>query len=447
MACRTRPVRSISRDRADPIEGPHHWLAMKNWARNYVYGARRVHEPRSIDEVQAIVRTAPALRVLGSRHSFSDIADTAGDLISLAALPRLIEIDRRGEMVTVDGGIRYGEVCVALDAAGGALHNLASLPHISVAGACATGTHGSGDGHGNLSTAVLAMEVVRADGEIETIDGSDADGLAAAAVSLGALGVVTRLTLRTQPTMLVRQDVYEDLPVDAFVDHFDELASAADSVSFFTEWGVNPVIDQVWLKRRVTVDDPYEPAGELHGASLATIERHPIRRLTAEACTAQLGVPGPWHERLPHFRMDHTPSSGDEIQSEYFIGRGDAVAAFVALLALRDRLAGLIQVSEIRTIAADDIWLSPASGRPTVAFHFTWKPDTDAVNAILPLVERALAPYQPRPHWGKAFTMAPPDVRAGYPRLPAFERFARTLDPAGTFHNAFLRRYAFTGSD
>ncbi len=428
-------------------ERPHHWLAMKNWAGNFVYGARHVHEPRSIDELQGIVRASSALRAIGSRHSFNDIADTTGDLISLAALPRTIEIDRAGETVTVDGGTRYGEVSAALHAAGGALHNLASLPHISVAGACATGTHGSGDGHGNLSTAVLAMDVVRADGEIETIDATDGDGLAAAAVSLGALGVVTRLTLRTQAATLVRQDVYEDLPVDAFVEHFDELASAADSVSFFTEWDANPVIDQVWLKRRVTVGDPYEPPGDLYGAIRATVERHPIRRMTAEACTPQLGVPGPWHERLPHFRMDHTPSSGAEIQSEYFVGRGDAMAAFAALLALRDRLADLIQVSEIRTVAADDLWLSPASGRPTVAFHFTWKPDTDAVNAILPLVERVLAPYQPRPHWGKAFTMAPPDVRAGYPRLPAFTEFARRLDPDGTFHNAFLRRYVFTDPD
>ena len=419
---------------------------MKNWAGNYTYGARRVHEPRSIDELQGIVSASSALRVLGSRHSFNGIADTNGDLISLAELPRMIEIDRGGETVTVDGGVRYGDVCVALDAAGGALHNLASLPHISVAGACATGTHGSGDGHGNLSTAVLAMDVVRPDGEVETIDGRNADGLAAAAVSLGALGVVTRLTLRTQPATLVRQDVYEDLPVDAFIDHFDELASTADSVSFFTEWGANPVIDQVWLKRRVTVGDPYEPPGELHGAIRAAVERHPIRRMSAEASTAQLGVPGPWHERLPHFRMDHMPSSGAEIQSEYFVGRGDAMAAFVALLALRDRLAGLIQVSEVRTIAADDLWLSPASGRPTVAFHFTWKPDTDAVAAILPLVERALAPYQPRPHWGKAFAMAPADVRAGYPRLPAFAELARGFDPGGTFRNEFLRRYVFTDS-
>jgi xylitol oxidase len=420
---------------------------MRNWAGNYAFGARRLHEPRSVAEIQEIVRAASNLRVLGSRHSFNAIADTGGDLISLAALPRVIEIDRRGETVTIDGGIRYGDVSAALHAAGGALHNLASLPHISVAGACATGTHGSGDGHGNLSTAVQAMDVVRGDGEIETIDGGRADDLAGAAVSLGALGVVTRLTLRTQPTTLVRQDVYEDLPVDAFVDQFEELASAADSVSFFTEWGERPVIDQVWLKRRVVPGDPYEPPGELHGAIRATIERHPIRRMSAEACTPQLGVPGPWYERLPHFRMDHMPSSGAEIQSEYFVGRGDAMAAFVALLALREKLAGLIQVSEIRTIAADDLWLSPASGRPTVAFHFTWQPDADAVNAILPLVERALGPYQPRPHWGKAFTMAPSEVRAGYPRLPAFVRLARRLDPAGTFRNDFLRQYLFADSD
>jgi xylitol oxidase len=413
---------------------------MRNWAGNYTFRAGRVHEPRSIAEAQAIVRTAANLRVLGSRHSFNDIADTDGELLSLAALPRTIDIDRPGETVTIDGGLRYGELCTALHAAGRALHNLASLPHISVAGACATGTHGSGDRHGNLSTAILALDIIRADGEIETIDGGDADLLAAAAVSLGALGVVTRMTLRTVPTFAVRQDVYEDLSIDAFAEHFDELASSADSVSFFTEWG-DTGIDQVWLKRRVVVNDPYEPPDDLHGATRATMERHPIRRLPADACTAQLGLAGPWHERVPHFRTDHMPSSGQEIQSEYFVGRDDAVDALIALHGLRHRLARLIQVSEIRTIAADELWLSPASGRPTVAFHFTWNPDARGVLDILPLVERALAPFRPRPHWGKVFTMAPEEVHAGYPRLSAFAGIARRFDPAGTYHNAFLGRY------
>jgi alditol oxidase len=413
---------------------------MRNWAGNYTFRARRIHEPRSIEETQEIVRAATQLNVLGSRHSFNDIADTDGDLISLAALPRTIEIDLAGETVTIDGGIRYGELCAALHGAGRALHNLASLPHISVAGACATGTHGSGDRHGNLSTAVLAMEIVRADGEVETIDGRHADVLAAAAVSLGALGVVTRLTLRTEPAFDVRQDVYEDLSVDAFVDHFETLASQADSVSFFTEW-TGAGLDQVWLKRRVIADEAFEPPADLHGATRSTTERHPIRRMPADACTAQLGVVGPWHERLPHFRMDHTPSSGEEIQSEYFVGRGDAVAAFLALRGIRRQLARVIQVSEVRTIAADDLWLSPATGRATVAFHFTWKPDPGAVAAILPLVEHALEPFQPRPHWGKVFTMTPAEVRARYPQLPAFVRVARSFDPEGTFRNAFLRRY------
>ena len=413
---------------------------MRNWAGNYTFRARRIHEPRSIDETQEIVRAASSLRVLGSRHSFNDIADTEGDLISLAALPRTIEIDRAAETVTIDGGIRYGDLCTALHAAGGALHNLASLPHISVAGACATGTHGSGDRHGNLSTAVLAMDIVRADGELETIDGRHPDVLAAGAVSLGALGVVTRMTLRTEPAYLIRQDVYEDLSVDAFVEHFESLASGAGSVSFFTEW-TDAGIDQVWFKRRVVAGDAFESPEELHGATRTMIERHPIRRMAADACTAQLGVAGPWHERLPHFRMDHTPSSGEEIQSEYFVARGDAVAAFLALHAIRTDLAQIIQVSEIRTIAADDLWLSPASGRPMVAFHFTWKPDPDAVAGVLPLVERTLAPFGPRPHWGKAFTMPPSEVRAAYPRLRSFAEVAGRFDPDGLFRNDFLRRY------
>lgn len=420
---------------------------MKNWAGNYAYRARRVHEPRSLEQVQEIVRSASSLRAVGSRHSFNDIADTTGDHISLANLPQTIEIDQVRETVTLDGGSRYGDVCGALNAAGAGLHNLASLPHISVAGACATGTHGSGDRLGNLSTAVLAMDIVRADGEIVRVSSDDdPDGLAGAVVSLGALGIVTQLTLRTEPSFLVRQDVYEDLPIDSFRDRFDDLTSAADSVSFFTEWA-GPSIDQVWLKRRVAADDRFEPPGGLHGATRATVERHPIRRMAAEACTPQLGVPGPWHERVPHFRMGHTPSSGDELQTEYFISREDAVAAFTALDALRDRLSRLIQVSEIRTIAADDLWLSPAYGRQSVAFHFTWKPDGAAVADVLPLVESALAPFQPRPHWAKLFAMPPQEVRARYPHLPDFVALARRFDPGGAFGNAFLSRYVFPGAD
>ena len=411
---------------------------MRNWAGNYEYRAARLHEPESIEQVQDVVRSVAKLRVLGSRHSFNDIADTTGDLLSLTRLPRVFELDREAATVTVDGGVRYGELCGPLDAAGFALHNLASLPHISVAGACATSTHGSGDRNGSLATAVSGLELVTADGEIRRLsrarDGGVFEG---AVVALGGLGVVTTLTLDLQPAFRMRQDVYENLPLAQVVDHFDEITSSADSVSLFTKWRERTV-DQVWLKRRVTDGDTFEPPGDFFGATRATVPKHPIPGMSPDACTQQLGVAGPWHDRLPHFRMDHTPSAGDELQSEYQVPRGRAVDALLAVDALRDRISPLLQASEVRTIAADDLWMSPSFGRESVAIHFTWQPDWDAVREVLPQIEEALAPFEPRPHWGKVFLADAATLAPRYERLPDFARLARRLDPRGAFRNDWL---------
>lgn len=263
-------------------------------------------------------------------------------------------------------------------------------------------------------------------------------------VSLGGLGVVTSVTLELQPTFRMRQDVYEDLPLDRVVDHFDEVTASADSVSLFTEWR-GPLFEQVWLKRRVAEGEGFEPRLGPFGESSATVPRHPIRRMTADACTEQLGVAGPWHERMPHFRMDHTPSAGDELQTEYLIPRQHAGGALLALAGIRERLAPLVQVSEVRTIAADELWMSTAYGRASVSIHFTWLPDWDGVRMVLPMIEGVLAPFEPRPHWGKLFTMSPEAVRSSYEKLPQFVTLLERLDPAGKFRNAFMARYVLGG--
>ena len=421
-------------------------IAGKNWAGNLAYSASRLLEPRSVEELQSIVRSSDRLRALGSRHSFNDIADTDGDLVAMASMPRVLEIDRAASTITVDGGVRYGDLARPLHEAGLALHNLASLPHISVAGACATGTHGSGTRLGSLATAVTALELVRPDGELVTLSrADDPDTFPGAVVSLGALGIVTRMTLSVEPIYEVRQDVYEDLDLAVFAERFEELASMADSVSFFTEWRAG-IIEQVWLKSRVRAGQRVELPPDLYGAVRATVERHPIRRLPADSTTPQLGVAGPWHERMPHFRMDHTPSAGDELQTEYLVAQEHAVEAFLALDAMRDRLAPLILVSEVRTIAADDLWLSPAVGRASVALHFTWIPDWPAVRALLPAVEAVLEPFDPRPHWGKLFTMDPELVRSRYERMGDFIDLASAFDPDGKLRNDLLRRVLFSGS-
>ncbi len=414
---------------------------MRNWAGNYRYAAARLHQPGSLDELQALVRASRSIRALGSRHSFNDVADTTGDHVSLARMPRIYELDRAARRVRVDGAVRYGELAVRLQADGFALHNLASLPHISVAGACATATHGSGDRSGNLSSAVAGLEIVTANGELVWYERErDGDTFRGAVVGLGGLGVVSALILDVEPTYDVRQDLFEHLALEQVVGHFDEISALADSVSLFTEWH-GPEFEQLWLKRRVSPDAPFEPPTIIFGATRATEKIHPIRRMPADALTEQLGLPGPWHERLPHFRLDHTPSAGAELQTEYLLPRRHAAAALLAIARLQARIEPLLQVSEIRTVAADELWLSTASGRASVAIHFTWQPDWENVRNLLPAIEAALRPFEPRPHWGKLFTLPADEVRAAYPRLPDFISLLERHDPAGKFRNAFVDRY------
>ncbi|MEU9044253.1 MULTISPECIES: D-arabinono-1,4-lactone oxidase [unclassified Kitasatospora] len=410
-------------------------VAATNWAGNITFGAERFHEPRSVAELRRIVAGSRSVRVLGTGHSFNAIADTTGDLVSVAGLPRAVEPDERTRAVTVSAGMRFGELAGVLDRAGFALHNLGSLPHISVAGACATGTHGSGVANGCLATAVRAVELVTADGALVTIGRGSAE-FPGSVVALGALGVVTRLTLDVVPAFGVRQWVYEGLPTAVLRERFDEIMAAAYSVSLFTGWRADR-IDQVWLKRRGGPDAPRTWLG----AVLADGPRHPVPGCPPEPCTRQLGVPGRWHARLPHFRADFTPSSGDELQSEYFVDRADAVRAFDALDAVRERIAPALQIGEIRTVAADALWLSPAYQRDCVAFHFTWHPDAAAVADAVRTVEEALSAFAARPHWGKVFTTAPGAIRESYPRWEDFRGLLGDVDPAGKFRNEFVARH------
>jgi alditol oxidase len=416
---------------------------LTNWAGNYTFSTARVHRPETVEQLQDLVRHCRKLRVLGARHSFNDIADSTEDLVSLEHMPPVLALDRARGTVTVDAGARYGRLCGPLHAAGCALHNLASLPHVSVAGACATATHGSGDGKANLASAVAAMELVTADGELVVLSREHAgDQFQGAVVGLGGLGVVTKLTLDVVPAFEMRQDVYEHLPLATLESHFDDILSSAYCVSLFTDWQ-SQSFSQVWFKRRVADGDAFAAEPRLFEATLAPSRRHPIVSLSAAPCTEQMGIRGPWHERLPHFRMDFTPSSGEELQSEYFVPRAHALEAFRAIDRLRAQLARVLQISEVRTIAADELWLSPCYRQASVTIHFTWQKDWDAVKALLPAIEAALAPFDARPHWAKLITMSSARLRSLYARLPDFRQLLRRYDPDGKFRNAFLDRYVF----
>ena len=411
-----------------------------NWAGNHTYRAALVHRPASLDQLRELVAGAAQLRVLGSRHSFNDIADSAV-LAALDGLPGEVAVDHTAGTVSCPAALRYGELARVLASEGLALANLASLPHISVAGAVATATHGSGDANGNLATAVAGLELVTASGETLAVSrgAPDFDGMV---VGLGALGAVTRVTIDVEPAYQVRQRTFEGLAWERLFERFDEVTSAGYSVSMFTRWS-GPV-EQVWVKSRVT-SSPEEVRGDLLGAVAATEDRHPILGIDPVNCTRQLGVPGRWSDRLPHFRMGFTPSSGEELQSEYHLPRRHAVAALRSLLAIAGVVRPVLQVSELRTVAADRLWMSPQHGQDTLSVHFTWVPDWAAVRPVLAEVEAALAPFGARPHWGKLFLAEAAAIAPLYERAGDFARLAGRLDPDGVFANDWLRRRLLGG--
>jgi xylitol oxidase len=412
-----------------------------NWAGNYTYNATSLHYPETTEQLQALVAGSSKLKALGSRHSFNDIADTPEDQISFERFEQTIEINREHHTVTVAAGVRYGELCRYLHREGYALHNLASLPHITVAGACATATHGSGVQNGNLATAVRALEMVTANGELVALSrkqhGEQFEGVV---VGLGGLGVVTRLTLDLVPAFTMRQDVYENLPLAQLEDCFEAVVASAYSVSLFTDWRSSR-FNQVWLKSRVDDSSSPLPEPRLFGATLATRKLHPIGHMSAENCTEQMGIHGPWYDRLPHFRLEYTPSAGEELQSEYFVPRQHACSAFRAIDAIREQVTPQLLISEVRTIAADTLWMSPNYQQDCVSLHFTWQKNWQAVSKVLPLIEAQLAPFQARPHWGKLFTMPPAQLQSLYQKLSDFRQLLQHYDPQGKFRNTFLNTY------
>jgi xylitol oxidase len=409
-----------------------------NWAGNIAYATSNIAKPRTVDDVQALVKGANKLRPLGSRHSFNWISDSDDTIVSLKGLERAYRLDKAARTVTVDGGMTYGELAPRLQTDGFALGNLASLPHISVVGAVSTATHGSGNTNQNLAAAVSALELVTASGDIVRLKRGDAD-FEGAVVGLGALGIVTAITVDVVPTFEVRQNLYIDLPFAAYVDNFESITSAAYSVSAFTHWNSDRIA-HVWLKG--LADAPVRN-GDLFGALPATRPYHPITVMDATPTTDQMGVLGPWYLRLPHFKMEFSPSAGAELQSEYFVPRRHGPAALRALHAVQSQFSQDMMVGELRTIAADTLWLSSAYQQDSLAFHFTWHPNWPAVKTVLPVIEAALAPFAVRPHWGKLFTMSKADIASRWSKLGDFRVLADKYDPTGKFRNKWLDETVF----
>ena len=418
---------------------------LSNWAGNLTYATDRLTEAASIEEVRSFVKSHARFKALGTRHCFNSIADSRDAFVSLKPMHEMVAVDSHARTATVEAGVTYGVLAPYLESKGLALHNLASLPHISVAGACSTGTHGSGEGNGNLATAVAALEFVNGEGDVVKLSrGADGETFRGAVVGLGALGVITRVTLDVQPSYQVRQYVYESMAFAQMTNHFDAIQASGYSVSMFTDWR-NERVNEVWIKARTDSPKPFSGPEEFFGATLAKKNLHPIAELSAENCTEQMGKPGPWYDRLPHFKMGFTPSAGKELQTEYFVPRQHAVEAILAVARLHEQVTPHLLITEIRTIAADDLWMSMAYRQPSVAIHFTWKPDWPAVKRVLPAIEKELGPYQARPHWGKLFTLAPAELRARYPKMGEFVQLAAKFDAQGKLRNDFLKTNLFGG--
>lgn len=406
---------------------------MDNWAGNVTYSTERILRPSSAAEAQELIAGATTLRPLGTRHSFNLVADSAGALLSTEHLNRIVEID--DGTVTVEAGIRYGELAAALHDHGLALPNVASLPHISVGGAIATGTHGSGVRNVSLAAGVSALELVCADGSITRLRRGDED-FDGAVVSLGALGLVARASLDVVPAFDLRQYVFEELAWSSVDTDLDAILSGGYSVSLFTTWA-EPAVGQVWVKTK----DRLDAGSSYFGATAAAQPRNPVPGGDWQSATEQLGVPGSSYERLPHFRLGFTPSSGAELQSEYVVPREHGADAVRELRRLGGVVSPLLLIAEIRAVAADTLWLSPFYEQDSIAFHFTWQPRSAEVLAVLPQIEAALTPFGVRPHWGKLFTTSAQELEAVYPKLPAFRRLVQRFDSGAKFGNAFLARY------
>lgn len=427
-----------------PVPAWSNPVKLKNWAGNLEYSTDNITYPTTVKEIQDQVKKLEKLKTLGTRHCFNKIADSKDNLLVMAKRNNVLSLDKELKKVTVEGGINYGELSPYLYENGFALPNLASLPHISVVGGCITATHGSGMKNANLATSVSALEFVAADGTLHTLSKEkNGDQFQGAVVSLGALGVVTQMTLDLQPTYDVRQYVFENLPIQQLRDYFDEIVGASYSVSLFTDWQSDS-INEVWLK--CLEDEPIkeEWQSEFFGAQAATKNMHPIASLSAENCSEQMGVPGSWFERLPHFKMGFTPSSGTELQSEYFIPHEHAVEAIQAIQKMGKQIGPHLFISEIRTIASDNLWMSPCYHQDSVTIHFTWKQDWPAVSQLLPIIEKELMPFNVTPHWGKLFTLSPRVLRSRYEKLEDFKNLVAEYDPKGKFRNGFLDRNLYS---
>ena len=411
---------------------------MKNWAGNLTFSAREFIEVNSISKLQQVVSSSQAVKVLATGHSFNAIGDTTETLISIKNLSNGIEIDSQNAQALIPAGMAYADAARYLESNGWAFSNMASLGEVTIAGAISTGTHGSGSNNGVLSTSVVGLEIVLGSGELITIDQSNSEEFAGFVVSLGALGVFTKIKMKIIPSFSVKQFVYENIGIQVVAENFDTVFNSAYSVSYFSNWAKNST-GQIWMK---FLDDSSSDnlSDNWLGANQAKAKQHPVKINNPDPCTDQLGISGKWLYRLPHFKLDSSPASGDEVQTEYLVDRKYVNEYIQDLRAIGDEIAPRVYATEIRTIKSDELWLSGAYQRETVGFHFTWK-KSDTLVDFLPRIEEILGKHHGRPHWAKLFSVRSDELSARYPKYSDFEALLKKYDPKQKFRNKFIDQY------
>lgn len=406
---------------------------LNNWGGNLQFRQEALAQPETLAELATLIRDNQ-VRPAGTLHSFSPIATGEGIMLSAAGLKVAPAIDPASKTARVGAASRYGDIALALEAQGLALRNMGSLPHISLAGASATGTHGSGDGNQILSASLISFSFLNHKGELITLRRGD-DLFEPCRLGLGAHGLWVEAELSVVESYQMRQDIYRDIPWAYFLEDPARLSAAGYSVSLFGKWG-SDTIDQAWVKSRVSDGTP--PA-EIAGIRAATESLKELAPGVGDNLTEQAGRPGPWLHRLPHFRLDATPSAGDEIQTEYFFTRDQIVGAIEVVHSLAHEVNPVLIITEIRSIAQDDAWLSPMRRGDSIALHFTFKNDVPAVTRVVEKLEAALAPFNPIPHWGKVNGFTGEQLAAVHPKLAEARTVFDELDPEGKFSSPYLR--------
>jgi L-gulono-1,4-lactone dehydrogenase len=425
--------------------------AWSNWAGNQRVDATRVARPAGNDEVAAVLRAAAAdgltVKAVGAGHSFTAAAATAGVRLELDNLAGLVRVDRDARQVTVQAGMRLRELNRVLAEHGLALANLGDIDTQTISGAISTGTHGTGARLGCLSTFVTALTLVDGDGTVHHCSATrDADVFAAARVGVGAVGVLTEVTLQCVDAFTLRAEERPE-PLADVLAGLDELVEGNDHFEIY--WF--PYTDRVQTKRNNRVPAADRPLGRFRGwlddeflsntvfgvacrvgravpALVPTITAVEARALSARVYTA------------PSHAVFCTPRRVRFVEMEYGLPRSELPAAFAALRSIVDRLpVKVIFPVEVRFSAADDVWLSHGYGRDSayVAIHqYVGMPYEPYFRAF----EEVCRDLGGRPHWGKMHWRTRDDLRPAYPRFDDFLAVRDRLDPGRLFGNGYTER-------